>query len=362
MTRPREILNRARDWLRESRQHQLLAGVSLGAIAAVVAIVTVLAVADGGPSGPACLTGTATVPHTPSPVAGFTLKVGSYEGTGSPQCIRGVGFQPVLVIIKGDTGEFAVWRSSSMQGDSTADFASGQPNIESAIASLDADAFSLGKDETVNAEGVTYHYVAFADSPEIKVGSYVGNGREGRSITGVGFQPALVFLKWDGPRSAVWRSMSHQEGRSSFFDAQGAGTGLIGAFVTRGFEVGSDPWVNNAGGADDPSTYHYVAFRDVPGRIATGSYVGDGSGSNEVTGIGFQPDYVWVKRDSDKNKAVHRPSSLPDDATLQFEAVANAADEITALLPDGFQVGSEPSVNAKGDSFNYVAWKSSSGP
>ena len=361
-TRPSNLLNRARDWLRESRQHQLLAGVSLGAIAVVVAIATVLAVADGGPSGPACLTGTATVPPTPTPVAGLTLKVGSYEGTGSPQCIRGVGFQPVLVIIKGDTGEFAVWRSSSMKGDSTADFASGQLNIESAIASLDADAFSLGKDETVNAEGVTYYYVAFADSPEIKVGSYVGNGREGRSIRGVGFQPALVFLKWDGPRSAVWRSLSHEEGVSSFFDAQGDRTGFIGSLVPDGFEVGSDSWVNNAGGADDPSTYHYVAFKGVPGRITTGSYVGDGSGSREVTGIGFQPDYVWVKRDSDKNKAVHRPSSLPEDSTLRFEAVANAADEITALLPDGFQVGSESSVNAEGDTFNYVAWKSSSGP
>lgn len=335
--------------------------LALGGLTALL-FALVSACGAGGPSGPACLSGTATVPPTPTPVADLTLKVGSYEGTGSPQCIRGVGFQPVLVIIKGDTGEFTVWRSSSMEGDSTADFASGRPNVEGGITSLDADAFALGKDETVNAENVTYYYVAFADSPEIKAGSYVGNGREGRSIRGVGFQPALVFLKWDGPRSAIWRSMSHQEEDFSFFDGQRDGTGFIGSLVPDGFEVGSDSWVNDSGGADNPSTYHYVAFRDVPGRITTGSYVGDSSGNREIIGIGFQPDYVWVKRDSDKSKAVHRPSSLLEDATLRFEAVANAADEITALLPDGFQVGSESSVNAEGDTYNYVAWKASNGP
>lgn len=311
---------------------------------------------------PACRTDAETEPPPPSPEARLTLTVGSYEGTGSAQCISGLGFDPVVVIIKGDTGEIAVWRSSSMEGDSTADFANGQANIENAITSLDPDAFSLGKDATVNAEGVTYYYVAFAASPDIKVGSYTGDASEDRSISDVGFEPALVFLKWDGLRSAVWRSASHPDGVSSFLDLRPDFPEFITGFHSDGFQVGSDPWVNNDGGADEPSTYHYVAFRKVPGRLATGSYVGDGSGSTDITDIGFQPDYVWIKRDSDLSKGVHRPGSLEGDATLRFEGVANASGEIRALLPDGFRVGSESSVNADGDTYNYVAWKSSSGP
>jgi hypothetical protein len=334
----------------------------LGAIAAVAIAVYFAASAGGGPSVPACRAATPVEPSTPSPAASLTLKVGSYEGTGSPQCIRDVGFQPVLVIIKGDSSEWAVWHSSSMQGDSTADFASGQPNIEGGITSLDPDAFSLGKDETVNAEGVTYHYIAFADSPDIKVGSYVGDGTDGRSIDSVGFRPELVFLKWNGVRSAVWQSITHPAGVSSMFDGKDDQTNFIRAFEVDGFEVGSDPWVNQPGDPDNPSTYHYVAFREVPGRLKTGTYVGDGSNNREITDVDFQPDYVWIKRDSDESRAVHRPSSLTGDATLQFGNGRNAAGEITALLPDGFQVGSEPSVNAEGDTFNYVAWKSSSGP
>ena len=80
--------------------------LALGLAAATLSIVA--ACGGGGPSVPACQTGTPTEPLTASPAASLTLKVGSYEGTGSPQCIRDVGFQPVLVIIKGDAGDPAV--------------------------------------------------------------------------------------------------------------------------------------------------------------------------------------------------------------------------------------------------------------
>ena len=333
------------------------------ALASLAALLLALVSAcGGGPSVPACRTDATIEPPPPGPEAGLTLSVGSYEGTGSPQCIRGIGFQPVVVIVKGDTAGLAVWHSSSMEEDSTADFASGQHNIEGGITSLDSDAFSLGEDASVNAEGVAYYYVAFSDSPDIKVGSYFGDAADRRSIEDVGFEPVLVFLKWDGVRSAVWRSISHPEGTSSFFDGQADAGALIRAFEADGFLVGSDPWVNNDGGPDDPATYHFVAFREVPGGLATGSYVGDGSDDRDITDIGFQPDYLWIKRDSAQSKAVHRPSSLAGDSTLRFEGVPNASGEIRALLPDGFQVGSESAVNAEGDTYNYVAWKSSSGP
>jgi len=337
--------------------------VALGGLAGLL---FVLASACGGGGGgtsvPACRTDAETELPPPSPEASLTLTVGSYEGTSSPQCISDLGFDPVVVIIKGDTGEPAVWRSISMEGDSTADFAIGNANIEDAITSLDADAFSLGNDPTTNAEGVTYQYVAFADSPEIKASSYAGDATDGRSIADVGFQPALVLVKWDGPRSAVWRSIAHPEGISSFFDVNESQAGFIGAFEADGFQVSSDPWLNQFDRPDQPTAYHYVAFREVPGRLATGSYVGDGSANQDITAVGFQPDYVWIKRDSNQSKGVHRTSSLSGDTTLRFEGVPNASGEIKALQPDGFLVGAEPSVNFDGDTYHYVAWKAGSGP
>ena len=316
---------------------------------------------------PACQTGTDSESQTPAPAPSLTLKTASYEGTGSPQCIKELGFQPVLVIIKGDTSEWTVWRSGSMEGDTTADFASGQPNIKDAITSLDPGAFSLGKDPSVNAKDVTYYYVAFADSPDIKVGSYVGDGVDGRSITGVGFQPALVFVKWDGLRTTVWTSTAQPEGASSFLHGQSDQPNFIRSLLPDGFQVSADPWVNQLETSTEAgAVYHYVAFREAPGHLQIGTYVGDNTRSQAITGIGFQPDYLWIKRNSAESRAVHRPSSLSGDATLRFGDVPNGPGEITALLPDGFQVGPEAAVNFAGDfagdTYYYVAWKSSGGP
>jgi hypothetical protein len=263
-----------------------------------------------------------------------------------------------VVIIKGDTGKFAVWRSASMEGDSTADFGSGQPNIEEAITSLDSGAFSLGTDLSVNTAGVTYYYVAFPASPDIKVGSYEGDGTDRRAITGIGFAPALVFLKRDGLASATWRSTAHSEGASVAFgfNASGETTTRIQAFEADGFVVGNDIFVNDIG------VYHYVAFREAPGQLASGSYEGDGSDNRDITGLGFQPDWVWVKSAEDESWPVHRTSALSGDFTLQFAATPNLPDELQAFLPDGFQVGSDPTVNSVGATYYYVAFKARSGP
>src|SRR3970040_1142808 len=89
------------------------------AVAALLGLLLVLVAACGGGGGgasvPACQTGTDSESQTPVPAPSLTLKTASYEGTGSPQCIRELGFQPVLVIIKGDTGAMNVWCHSSMQ-------------------------------------------------------------------------------------------------------------------------------------------------------------------------------------------------------------------------------------------------------
>ncbi len=122
--------------------------------------------------------------------------------------------------------------------------------------------------------------------------------------------------------------------------------------------MGNHTFVN----AGDGSTYNYVAFGEVPGRLEVGTYVGDDSDNRDITGVGFQPDYVWIKRSSSDSKAVHRTSSLAGDASLRFEGIPNGSDEIQKFLPDGFQVGSSPFVNLDGDDIYWVAFKASGGP
>ena len=86
-------------------------------------------------------------------------------------------------------------------------------------------------------------------------------------------------------------------------------------------------------------------------------YTGTGS-SNAITGVGFQPDWVWIKNRSSGSLGHQAFDVLrgvtkrifPNDAAAE-ETDANA---LTAFGSDGFTVGSNTGVNASGN--NIVAW------
>jgi hypothetical protein len=86
-------------------------------------------------------------------------------------------------------------------------------------------------------------------------------------------------------------------------------------------------------------------------------YTGTGS-SNSLTGVGFKPDWVWIKK---RNGAVgHRlydaVRGVQNTLYTQDTAVeaTGQSTTLTAFNSDGFTVISEGGVNASGDT--YVAW------
>ena len=88
-------------------------------------------------------------------------------------------------------------------------------------------------------------------------------------------------------------------------------------------------------------------------------YTGNGS-TNAITGVGFQPDWLWVKCRSDANggqifDALRTTNSISPNAT---DAEANrASDGFTSLDSDGFTMnGSGSGGNTNVSSRTYVAW------
>jgi len=85
-------------------------------------------------------------------------------------------------------------------------------------------------------------------------------------------------------------------------------------------------------------------------------YTGTGS-SNALTGIGFQPDWVW-----NKSRSATGDQALTDSVrgvTKEINSSDGSAEEtvaqgLTAFGSDGFTVGSDGSYNA--GSTTYVAW------
>jgi hypothetical protein len=85
-------------------------------------------------------------------------------------------------------------------------------------------------------------------------------------------------------------------------------------------------------------------------------WTGTGS-TNALTGVGFQPDFTWIKSRSDSLS--HALFDAVRGTTKVLNSNANSAeytntDTLTAFGTDGFTVGSNTGVNANGET--RVAW------
>ncbi len=285
---------------------------------------------------------------------------GDYTGDGSSSRLEaGLGFLPDVVIIKGNTAQTAVIRTSTMSGDAakpmTGATALTADLIESFWGGAGYGAFTVGGNARVNSNAIDYNWVAFKQAAKrMKVGSYTGNGGASQAITGVGFSPEFVVVMSAGAAEAVFRSSSDTE--TFDFALSGGSATLITVLGADGFTLGSNDARVNA----SSTTYHYIAWNEVPGTIDVGTYTGDGVNDRNVTDPGFKPEYVLIKADTTTNSnAVHHPASLGDttDTSLYSSANANAADRIEELREDGFQVGTAAEVNTNTVTYNFIAWR-----
>jgi hypothetical protein len=278
---------------------------------------------------------------------------GTYTGNGAvTQAITGIGFQPDAVIIKAATAQNGVMRTTTMAGDATKQLTAANALQTARIKSLDANGFSVGNNAEVNGNGTTYYWMAFKDSGagDFKVGTYTGNGVDNRSIAGVGFQSDYVIVMSAGAVNAVQRSSAMVGDKSFQFDGTASATNLIQALQADGFQVGNDTQVNGNG-----PVYHYAAWKAVAGTTSVGSYTGNGVDNRSIAGIGFQPNYLIIKANSTA-VGVHRPASFVGDSTLRFTNTASFANSIQAIQPDGFQVGTDTTVNTNGTIYYWVAF------
>ena len=151
--------------------------------------------------------------------------------------------------------------------------------------------------------------------------------------------------------------MSAGPAANAFTFNGGLSTTYIPTLAADGFTVGSDVRVNRNG-----TTYHYVAWNEIPGKVDVGTYTGNGADNRNIPGVGFQPDFVMVQTNSDGSATTaqtvaHSTAMGPStDTSHFFTATANQTNQIQLLQPDGFQVGTTSQVNGNGAVFTYAAW------
>jgi hypothetical protein len=304
----------------------------------------------------------------PAPAGSFFMERGSFTGNGTSQFIE-TSFEPNLVFVKGDTTQTAVW-STSFHGDATEYFGASAAAFAGGINIVAGESgFNVGSNLAVNSDTLVYEYVAFGNATtprfgngaeDFYVGSYTGNGIDGRAIDHLGFTPSMVVVKRNNgtANQSVWKADGPvmADNTSAYFSGTADNTAgaLMQTLTDDGFTLGTNAAVNAAG-----ATYVWFAFAEGD-NFDIGSYTGNGTADRAITGVGFSPDLVWVKRDTN-SVGVHRSSSptLAGVTSQHFTALPNDTNDITALNADGFTLGNSAEVNASSGAYRYAAWNSS---
>lgn len=289
------------------------------------------------------------------------IATGTYTGNGTDNhAITGVGFQPDFLYVKGDTTQLGLAATSAMAAGRSTPLYTTAELVDAGIKSLDADGFTLGTDARGNSSGVTYYYVAIKDdgNGDFKVGSYVGDGVQGRDISGVGFQPdGVIVIPWYAARNATFYSDVAVTNKASRFNGYYLLTADILGVHADGFTVGNGSRVNYSG-----KTNYYVCYKDESDSIKVGFYTGDGNDDRSISGVGFQPLWMFAKNTDAGDVAVHCSDEMLAGNSFFFTATAKTVDLIQALETDGFQVGTNNAVNELDKKIVYHAFANRPAP
>lgn len=241
------------------------------------------------------------------------------------------------------------------------------------IASFNSDGFSLGAGTWGGSNNSGNNFVAwtFRKAPRFfDVVTYTGNGVAGRTIPhNLGVEPGMIVVK-RRDSSASW-FIYHVSRPGEFLILNNAdAASSAGAETIWGddvshvsptlteFTIGSAPNVNGSGGT-------YVAYlfahdTAAGGVIQCGSYTGNGSTTGPTISLGWEPQWLLLRRTSGGDWIIHdsaRDTSNPRTAFLEpntSDAEANGND--VDFTSSGFQLKStSATVNAFGGTYAYVA-------
>ncbi len=184
-------------------------------------------------------------------------------------------------------------------------------------------------------------------------GTYTGNGTDNRAITGLGFTPKVILIKkrdaGGGEEPSVWKTdtMGSNQSVRTHGSSPSVPTTAIKTVDADGITLGTHAAVNR-----NTSTYVWYAWGG--GLVKTGSYTGDGS-TRDITGVGFSPEWVAAFRTDSAQATYHRFASRGDADSWPLVTSTPGSGRITAMVSDGFSLGTSAEVNGSGGSYHYVA-------
>jgi hypothetical protein len=290
------------------------------------------------------------------------VKTGTYTGTGSGTIPVDVGFAPKAMMIYGPAQGTATTFVPRIKTDTMSANDSGPlTNIgyyTDGNLTFSGNTFvgaGIGTNG-FNISGKVYYYIVLGGSSCV-TGSYAGNATDNRSITGLGIDPDLVIIRNTSGSAVASNFKTTAHGKlvdlATPFSTSASAASLIQQLITDGFQVGTGSGVNAS-----TFTHHYVAIQK-SGNTAyfnEGTYTGNSADNTNITGIGFDPTFVFLKGAS-SGYPVRARSVEVGDTSGAISAGNTAANNIQSFITDGFQIGNAANVNQSGITFYWVAFK-----
>ena len=94
-------------------------------------------------------------------------------------------------------------------------------------------------------------------------------------------------------------------------------------------------------------------------------YSGNGGSNRSITGVGFQPDIIWIKGRNSTEQHYFYDSTRGASKFLHTNTTAaegtDSTSRLKAFLSDGFKLGSDPAVNGSNNTYVAFCWKVNEG-
>ncbi len=196
-----------------------------------------------------------------------------------------------------------------------------------------------------------------------KQGTYVGTGSAWTPVNTLTFVPKVVLIKGGANIAVVRTDTMATDSAKPMTGGTALVTGCVTALNSDGFSVGTDAQTNSNG-----TTYYWAAWGDSGNNdLVTISYTGNGVDNTDITTPGIQPDMVWVAAEDTNSMQWTCIGNLSWTGTSQSQSntqtfdSANIANKIQRWLTNGFQVGTNASVNTNGIIYHAVCFKEQTG-
>jgi hypothetical protein len=311
----------------------------------------------------------------------------TYTGNGGEQGIEGVGFEPDFVWVKNRSGRHH--RLYDSVRGATKELYSSATDAEytesNGITSFDSSGFTVGSSTGVNessqshvawcwdagsgsaasnTDGSITSSVKANTTNGFSIVSYTGTGANATIGHGLSSAPEMIIFK-ERNASDNW-SVYHTSIGNTYKLRLNGTNAQIGSSANL-FNSTSPTATVFSTGTDGELNGQMIAycFHSVSGYSSIGSYSGTGASGNSITGLGFKPAWLMIKRTdaSGDSWVIHdntrTPSGTVDEILLANSSSAELTNASYAVDfdADGFTLQTtNVGWNASGGTYIYMAF------